>query len=73
MKKLIGQQGETRIVKIDKIPQDIETKPCEKIGKNWIISHSEDGNHHLLMGGEVLERTDNIPDGLQKIYAILDK
>ena len=73
MKKIIGQQGEVRIVKIDAIPQGMQTKPVERIPAGFIISHSENGNHHLLSGGDVMERTDNIPAGMQIFYAMLDE
>lgn len=71
MKKVIGQQGEVRIVKIDAIPPSIQTKTAQRVAKGYIISHSESGHHHLLTGGDVMERTDNIPAGMQVFYAIL--
>ena len=73
MKQIIGQQGEIRIVKISAIPQDMQTKPVERIAAGFIISHSENGNHHLLSGGDVMERTDNVPVGMQIFYAMLDE
>lgn len=73
MKQVIGQQGEVRIVKIDALPSGIETKPVQKIDGGYVISHSESGHHHLLTGGEVMERTNNVPAGMQIFYAILDK
>jgi hypothetical protein len=73
MKQVIGAQGEVRIVKVDAVPVGIETKAVPKSGKGFIISHSESGHHHLLTGGDVLERTDKVPAGMQVFYAILDK
>lgn len=73
MKQVIGQQGEIRIVKIDAVPRGIETKSVQKLPKGFVISHSENGNHHLLTGGDVMERTDKVPAGMQVIYAILDE
>lgn len=73
MKQVIGQQGECRIVKIDAIPAGIQSKPAEKVAKGYVISHSESGHHHLLTGGDVMERTNNVPAGMQVFYAILDK
>ena len=67
------QQGEVRIVKIDALPDGIATKPVERGPSGFIISHSESGHHHLLSGGEVLERTTNVPSGMQIFYAFLDK
>lgn len=73
MKQVIGQQGECRIVKIDAIPAGIQSKPAERVAKGYVISHSESGHHHLLTGGDVMERTNNVPAGMQVFYAILDK
>lgn len=73
MKQVIGQQGECRIVKIDAVPLGIETKRADKAAKGFVISHSESGHHHILTGGDVMERTDNVPAGMQVFFAILDK
>lgn len=77
MRTLIGklpvQQGEVRIVRIDALPACMTTKPVAKSAGGYIISHSESGHHHLLSGGEVMERTDNVPAGMQVFYALLDK
>jgi hypothetical protein len=72
MKQIIGQQGEVRIVKIDRLPDGMQTKKADKIAKGYIISHSESGHHHLLTGGDVMERTDKVPAGMQQFYATLD-
>lgn len=71
-KQIIGAQGEITIIKIDAIPADIETKKAERTGKGWIISHSENGHHHVLTGGQVMERTSAVPQGMQIFYAILE-
>lgn len=71
-KQIIGAQGEITIIKIDAIPGGIEIKPVERTAKGWIISHSESGHHHVLTGGEVMERTDRVPAGMQVLYAMLD-
>lgn len=73
MKQVIGQQGEVRIVKIDALPENIERKAVQKIAKGYVISHSESGHHHLLTGGDVMERTNAVPAGMQIFYAILDE
>ena len=70
MKQVIGQQGEVCIVKIGALPK-METKPVEKHGNGYIISHSESGHHHVLTGGDVMERTNGVPAGMQIFYAIL--
>lgn len=71
MKQVIGQQGEVRIVKIDALPKNMQTGPVQKIGKGFVISHSESGHHHVLTGGDVMERTDKVPAGMQVFLAIL--
>lgn len=71
-KQIIGAQGEITIIKIDALPEGMETKPAERIEKGWIISHSESGHHHLLTGGDVMERTSKVPAGMQILYAILE-
>ena len=70
MKKVIGQQGECLIIKIDAIPDGIEKKNVERNARGFVISHSESGHHHVLTGGNVMERTDSIPQGLQIFYAM---
>lgn len=72
MKKIIGAQGEITIVKIGNVPDGIETKTVEKVGLGHVISHSESGNHHCLTGGDVMERTSDVPDGMRILYGILD-
>ena len=73
MKQIIGAQGEITIIKIDAIPEGISTAPVERTDKGYyIISHSESGHHHVLTGGEVMERTDKVPEGMKIIYAALE-
>lgn len=73
MKTVIGQQGEVRIVKIDALPETMDTQTVERIGSGYVISHSESGHHHVLTGGDVMERTSNVPAGMQIFYAMLDE
>lgn len=70
MREVIGAQGEIVIYKISTLPKNIKTKPAEKVEGGFIISHSESGHHHLLTGGDVLERED-APVGMQILYASL--
>lgn len=74
MKKLIGDQGEVTIFEIDAIPANAKTRPAtERNAKGQvIISHSESGHHHVVTGGEVLERID-APQGMQAFYAIFPR
>lgn len=71
MKEIIGAQGEITIIKIDALPANLEHKPVERNAHGFIISHSESGHHHVLTGGEVMERTNAVPDGMRIIYACL--
>ena len=70
MRQAIANQGEIRIDRIAAIPD--ETKPfTERNSKGWIISHSEQGHHHVLGGNcEVLERV-TAPAGARILYAIV--
>lgn len=74
MKHVIGAQGEVTIIEIDAIPDGVNTRPATERNARGqiIISHSESGHHHVVTGGEVLERTD-APDGMQQFYAIFTK
>lgn len=72
-KQLIGQQGEVRIIRIDHLPEGMEIKPVERDAQGrYIVSHSESGHHHVLPADcEVMERTDNVPSGMQTLYSIV--
>lgn len=73
-KQIIGAQGEITIVKRDTAPTDLAAMAkVNRTAMGWIISHSESGNHHILTGGEVMERTRDVPAGMRMLYAILDK
>ena len=71
MKRVIAQQGEIAIYKLDAMPQ-YDSRPFESRpdGKT-IISHSENGNHHVLTGGDVLERVET-PSGLQIFWTAIE-
>ena len=72
-KQIIGAQGEITIIKVDAIPTNLtDMGKVERLNAGWIISHSESGNHHLLPGGDVLERTQDVPQGMKILYAILE-
>lgn len=75
MKQILGAQGEITIIKIDALPQSIETRPATQRNAKGqiIISHSESGNHHVVTGGEVLERIDDkVAKGMAILYALFD-
>lgn len=72
-KQLIGQQGEVRIIRIDNLPEGIETRPVQRDEQGrHIISHSESGHHHVLPADcEVMERVNDVPPGMQIILGIV--
>lgn len=72
-KQIIGAQGEITIIKLDALPADFrDMAKVERAAQGWIISHSESGHHHVLTGGEVMERTRGVPQGMQILYALLE-
>lgn len=72
MKRIIGAQGEVTIIMIDAVPDGIETVAVDRTARGAIISHSESGHHHVLTGGDVMERTSGVPAGMRVLYAIID-
>lgn len=70
----VVQQGEVRIKRMAEAPSSTETLPRREMDneKGYILSHSENGNHHILDGGEVIERPARV-EGLDMFYAILDE
>ena len=66
---VIGAQGEITIYRIDAMPPVEGLRPAGRHNGAWIISHSESGHHHLLSGGEVLEREGD--DFVARLYATL--
>ncbi|MCJ8334643.1 MAG: hypothetical protein MJH10_10420 [Epibacterium sp.] len=74
MKTVVHQQGEVLVTKHDALPANMQTKPVETTERGAIVSHSEQGNHHLIEGDiNIIERTDNVPTGMRIFYAILEE
>lgn len=73
MKRIVvAQQGEVKVFKIEALPEGITTREPERNRAGAaIISHSESGHHHVIAGADVLERTDNVPEGMSILYAIV--
>lgn len=72
MKEVIGAQGEVVIVKVGSIPENTKTNPvAHRDDGATIVSHSESGHHHILTGGEVMERVNDVPPGMKILYAIV--
>lgn len=72
LRKMIGAQGEVNVFRITSLPINVATRPVDVQDGITIISHSESGNHHVLDGATVLERTGNVPAGMRILYAILE-
>ena len=76
--EVVGAQGEITILRVvEGAPNAADLvglKRWEKNDKGWIVSHSESGNHHILDGGDVMERPadDKTAAGLQILYALLE-
>lgn len=71
---VVAQQGEVKVFKIDALPKNMQTKPVPKNRHgDYIISHSESGHHHVIPSGDadVVERSDNLPVGMQIFYSIV--
>lgn len=66
-------QGEIYARKIEELPTGLVDFKEKDTNGDWIISHSENGHHHLLSaeGVEVLERATDVPEGLRILYAIV--
>lgn len=73
MRKPIANQGEIRIDKVDAF-SDAETRRFEEKSElGFIISHSENGNHHILGGNvDVMERIE-APEGARILHAIVNE
>lgn len=74
MVKIVGQQGEVRVYRIDALPTNFKFIEPEKNRDGYaIISHSEKGHHHVIADADadVMERVDNVPAGMRIFYAIV--
>ena len=69
--KALAHQGEISIYAVSSFPK-METKAfTDKNEKGFIISHSEQGHHHILGGNvEVMERI-RVPQGATILHAIV--
>lgn len=66
-------QGEIYARKVEALPEGLVAFNERSNSGEWIISHSESGHHHLLgaSGVDVMERTQNVPNGMRILYAIV--
>lgn len=72
----VQQQGEVRIHAVGSIPDGLVPFEEKTQDGAYIISHSEQGHHHVIPGDgvTVMEyKSDNIPAGARVLYAIVEK
>lgn len=67
-------QGEIYARKIETLPEGLAPFGEKDSAGCWIVGHSESGNHHLLDadGVTVMERTQDVPEGMRILYAIVE-
>jgi hypothetical protein len=73
-RKVLGAQGEITFYSVSEMPSGLVPIGNNQLDKNGlpIISHSENGNHHILDRAVcVMERMD-APEGMRILYALLD-
>ena len=70
--EVIGAQGEITIIRVDALPNKKRMKKVKSENGRHIISHSENGHHHVLTRGEVFEDLAP-PTGMKVLYALLDE
>lgn len=73
--KQICAQGEITTDVVAELPKGATLKRVEPINGRLVVSHSEAGHDHYIPAedAELLERTDNIPAGMQVFYSIIKR
>jgi hypothetical protein len=76
--KLVAAQGEITIRRLGglpkhcKLPKGYTAMPIE--GGRYVVGHSETGHHHVIdAAGATIGVLDRPPEGMQVLYAILEK
>ena len=69
--KTPAAQGEVNFEIISKLPEGLS--PMKSEGGNFILGHSESGNHHVLLERDVqvFETSEKTPDGMAVLYALV--
>ncbi|MBP7619332.1 MAG: hypothetical protein KA745_00070 [Gemmatimonadales bacterium] len=69
----IANQGEIRIDRIDALPEGVAMTPhTEKLGGDFIISHSGGQGHHHVLGGDVdVMEAHGGPEGMRIFHVIV--
>lgn len=74
-REVIGAQGEIMIFRITEgtMPEGLASHAeTDKSGRP-IISHSENGNHHVLDRAVAVMEKPDAPEGMRILYALLDE
>lgn len=71
--KNICAQGEITTDVVDALPADAVLVPVSAVNGRLVVSHSESGHDHFIPAedADLLERTDNVPAGMQIFYSIV--
>lgn len=71
--KKICAQGEITTDVVAKLPEGATLRKVAPINGRLVVSHSESGHDHYIPAAdaELLERTDNVPAGMQIFYSII--
>lgn len=68
-------QGEITTDVVDMLPEGATLVPVKPVAGKLVVSHSEQGHDHYIPAADaqLMERTDNIPAGMQVFYSIVKK
>lgn len=71
--KKVCAQGEITTDIVAKLPEGAALRKVAPINGRLVVSHSESGHDHYIPAAdaELLERTDNVPAGMQIFYSII--
>ena len=71
--KKICAQGEITTDIVECLPEGATLRKVQPVKGRLVVSHSESGHDHYIPAcdAELLERTDNIPPGMQIFYSIV--
>jgi hypothetical protein len=71
--KKVSAQGEITTDAVDRLPEGATLRKVLPVNGRLVVSHSEQGHHHYIPAAdaELLERTDNVPAGMQIFYSIV--
>lgn len=71
-RKVLGAQGEITFYSVSEMPQGLIPHTDKDKAGRPIISHSEQGNHHVLDGAVCVMEKPDAPEGMRILYALLE-